>query len=300
MEIGLDVGTGFTKSAAGGKTFLFPSLYTAMYSDRKSIDDLSGRERLVETVGFDALKTARGVKASMVRPVQHGMPFNTRGFRALVKNSLTIAGINDSIAETTICVGITYDAKEKRKDLEKIVRSFKPKSCIIVPQAYGTLVYAGKKTGTVVNIGHGTTEIISITPGNIDGKSVKMGGDYVMSQLSSGKGDYVNFGKLFSKYPEKTANLVRLLVDGIVDELSRVLGSGDNDIILAGGGSLIPGVREEIKKIGRNVIFPDDPVFSNAIGLEMMAMKRNGKSSPIKPAVTKPPEIAEKPPVETD
>ena len=41
------------------------------------------------------------------------------------------------------------------------------------------MVYLGKKTDTVVNIGHGTTEIISITPGNIDGKSVKMDRDVV-------------------------------------------------------------------------------------------------------------------------
>lgn len=278
MEVGLDVGTGFVKVSANGKKVSFPSLYSCMYSDRRSITDASGRDILRECVGMDAIRMGRNRNANMLRPVKHGLPARERGFLALVRKALKSVDVTEP-ADTTICVGITFDARDGRRKIERLIKSLKPRKCMVLPQAYGTLVSLNKSTGVVVNIGHGTTEIIIITPGNIDGISIPKGGELVMSQLGRDRGDYVHHERLFTENPEKTARLVEILAEHIADELSRMIGAGKGQVILAGGGSMMPNMKETIEGlIGMPVTVPADPVFSNAIGLEMMARKDAARS----------------------
>ena len=43
--------------------------------------------------------------------------------------------------------------------------SLKPASCAVIPQVTGTLVSCGRESGMVINMGHGTTEVISVHGG---------------------------------------------------------------------------------------------------------------------------------------
>ncbi len=278
MDVGIDIGTGFTKVASGGRKVSFPSLYSCMYSDgRKTVEDEAGKSVLAEAVGSEAIRMGGGDRAILIRPVRHGMPHNGRGYEALAMKAAESVGW-DAGVPLNLAVGITYDARGERKRMERMFSSrLGPATLRILPQAYGTLVYCGMKQGMVVNIGHGTTEIISIRPGRVDGRSIRKASEFVTSQLGGGRDSYVGHEALFSGNPGMVAKLARLLAEHVADEASRMDHAGDA-IILAGGGSLIPGVREAMGRImDAEITVPDDPVFSNALGLEMLAARNPGR-----------------------
>ena len=73
------------------------------------------------------------------------------------------------------------------------------RECVVIPRAVGTLVSCGRRGGTVINIGHGTTEIMNIQSGGVDGVSLEKATDLVVSQISrrTDKGAYVGYAGLF-------------------------------------------------------------------------------------------------------
>ena len=268
MNVGLDVGTGFVKVSGNGKRVRFPSLYSCGYVDDGSPADVPGRQAVTEVVGFDAARMEDARNSILVRPVRGGVPFHDRGFAALILHAIKSVGITAD-AESHIAVGIPYGAREYRRRIEKFVASSSGGRVTVVPQAYGTLLACGKKYGTVINIGHGTTEILAVTKSAREGRSVPRAGEFVTGQLDAKRAGYVNYKRLISENQARTTRLVSMLVDHIADEISQMI---SGDVILSGGGSTLPGLRELLEKsLDTKMILPDDPVFSNAIGLEHLA-----------------------------
>ena len=227
----------------------------------------------------------------LIRPVKHGVPHDTHGFALLAKEAIKKAGIEDA-GNCGIAVGITFDAKGARKKIQSIINGkLKPALCVVLPQAYGTLVSCGKKHGTVINIGHGTTEIIHIGAGGIEGTSIDKASEFVTMQLAkkAKREAYLNYKSLFEEEPVQTAKLSELLARHIADEVSRM--SIQGDIILAGGGSMIPNMKESLEKLlDRTLVTLDDPVYSNARGLEKLAIDAIKKAG-ITEAVQSTPQI---------
>lgn len=281
LAVGLDAGTGFTKISTNGRTAIFPSLYGCIYAAPPKMDDLtkSAKKVLVEAVGKKAIKIGKNRNGILIRPIKYGVPYDDHGFVMLAREALERVGI-DNPAESTIIIGITYDARMHHRAIKRIIDSkIKPHYCRIAPQAYGTLKSCGKHEGMVINIGHGTTEIMHMGSSSMEGMSIDRASEFVTRQLAktSVRDAYTNYKKLFEENESLTAKFVDMLAKYIADEVTRM--DVPDEIVLSGGGSQIPGMKSSLETaLGRTLMVPDDPVFSNARGLEMMAAEHIKKS----------------------
>ena len=281
--VGLDIGTGYTKVSGGKRSAVFPTL-CAMAQARsvRNVEDMDigadGGSGIVERVGNDAVGLDLRREWIMVRPVRHGLPYDRRGYAMVARHALKLIGVRPE--NSVICAGVTYDAKKYRGIVHKIIMSLKPASCAVIPQVIGTLVSCGRESGMVINIGHGTTEVISVHGGSADGISIPKASDFVISQISqrNSKSAYVDHEGLFAGNAAAVGRLVPMLAAHIADEVVRI-GSPD-EVVLAGGGSLIPGMADALSKaVGCSVIPVDDPVMSNAVGFETKAAVLVGRLS---------------------
>ena len=96
--------------------------------------------------------------------------------------------------------------------------------------------------------------------------------DLILPQISPGnrKVAYVDHKNLFARNAAAVERLMPMLVAHIADEVVRI-GSPD-EVVLAGGDSLIPGMTDALSKaVGCSVIPADDPVMDNALGFEAKA-----------------------------
>ena len=283
IPVGLDIGTGFVKVSASGRHLIFPSLIGRILTDDRSPGEATAagggqKKRIVERAGKGALDVGSNRHGSLIRPVRHGLPYDDAGFGLLVQEAIAMLGNGDSVA---IVAGVPHDPHgdpkkhvENSTHIQKIINKHaKPELIRIVPQAYGTLKSCSKKFGTVINIGHGTTEIITVTKNGFpDGFSIDRAADFVISQLGAGqrREDYVNYERLLSADPKKTERLVRMLASHIADDVSRI--KIVEPLILAGGGSQLPGIKERFEELlGVEITIPDNPTFANAVGYEMIA-----------------------------
>ena len=281
--VGLDTGTGYTKVSGGKRSAVFPTLCAMAHA--RSVRSVvymdigaDGGSGIVERVGNDAIGLDLRREWIMVRPVRHGLPYDRRGYAMVARHALKLIGVKPE--RSVICAGVTYDAKKYRGIVYKIIMSLKPVSCAVIPQVIGTLVSCGRESGMVINIGHGTTEVISVHGGSADGISIPKASDFVISQISTrnSKSAYVDHEDLFARNATAVGRLVPMLAAHIADEVVRI-GSPD-EVILAGGGSLIPGMADALSKtVGCSVIPVDDPVMSNAVGFEAKAAVLVGRLS---------------------
>ena len=300
IAVGLDIGTGWVKVAALGRREMFPSLYSCTYAPGagdadvlKSADE-KGRPKAIlrDAVGEAAATMASGRFATLIRPVKHGVPHDGRGYSRLAVEALRRVGIDDP-GRAVICAGVPYDSRGDRDRIGKlIVAAAKPAYCMVLPQAYGTLKACGLAAATIVNIGHGTTEIMRVGQEGLYAVSIQKASEFVLGQLvqrqgRTGRDAYTDHEKVLADDPKMTAKLVDLLAVHIADEVQQFGGGGggggggaaDAGIVLSGGGSRMPGMDKALTKAlggGIGVRAVDEPSYSNAIGLEMMAREMFG------------------------
>ena len=285
--VGLDIRTGYTKVTGGKRSAVFPTLRaTAQAKSVRNVADMDisadGGPGIIERVGNDAVGLDLRREWVVVRPVRHGLPYDRRGYAMVARHALKLIGVKPE--RSVVCAGVTYDAKKYRGIVYKIIMSLKPASCAVIPQVIGTLMSCGRESGMVINIGHGTTEIISVHGGSAGGISIPKASDFVISQISqrNSKSAYVDHEGLFAGNAAAVGRLVPMLAARIADEVVRI-GSPD-EVVLAGGGSLIPGMAGALSKaVGCGVIPVDDPVMSSALGFEAKAAVlagRLGEESP--------------------
>lgn len=298
---------------------MFPSLYSCTYAPGAGDDDVVSRAGekgapkavLRDAVGDDAVVMAAGRFATLIRPVKHGVPHDGRGYSRLAAEALRAADIKDP-ENAVICAGVPYDARDDRERIRRlIVAAVKPAHCLVLPQAYGTLKACGRMTGTIVNIGHGTTEIMRAGPEGMYAVSIPKASEFVLHQLAqrqrrSGRDAYTDPKVILGDDPRMTARLVELLATHIADEVQHfgpispprsdaaaaAAAAGrpssqpppggahmpaEPDILLSGGGSRLPGMAEALEKaLGGAVTvgLVDRPSYSNALGLEITARER--------------------------
>ena len=305
VAVGLDVGTGWVKVSARGRRAMFPSLYSCTYAPGSGDADIikgaeeKGKPKAVlrDAVGEAAAAMASGRFATLIRPVKHGVPHDGRGYSRLAAEALRAVGIDDP-SMAVICAGVPYDSRADRDRIKRLIRAaVKPAFCAVLPQAYGTLKACGLKAGTVVNIGHGTTEIMRVGSEGVYGVSIQRASEFVLQQLAqrqgrTGRDAYTDHDAVLAEDPKMAARLVELLAVHIADEIqqfgapSRTAPEGGGSaggagIILSGGGSRLTGMKEALKgALGGavDVLMVDEPSYSNAIGLEMMARDAFGEA----------------------
>ena len=288
IPVGIDVGSGFTKIVGNGKKARFPSLFASIQAgEMRNVNDMKIKKGpAIEVVGEKAVGIGKSKNGILIRPVKYGMPFSEKGYGKLVEHAVEQLGIpKERYGDIVICGGVTFDAKKQVKDVFRIInKALKPKKCLVLPQAVGTLLACKRNSGIIVNVGHGTTEIIQVRDDHVDGISIRKATEFVIGQITKERGAYTSFEKIIEQNMPKAKELTKMLAEHIADEIAR-LDTSTLDIIIAGGGSKLPEIKEALEKILRKeIITVDDPIFSNAMGFESMAREVEIKPEPAKPA----------------
>ena len=272
--IGLDIGTGFVKCVSDTKKIKFPSL--CAYRQHEIWERNKGR---IEAVGDEAVKLSEYPDAVVIRPVMLGRPVNEKAFEELVKKAVDLVLQNNDaigqeleLARSCMVIGLPYEARSHAASIQKMVtRLFHPKRCDVVPQVLGTLVDVDLSSGIIVSIGQGTTEIVAFKDYSaIRGISIHHSVNDISSKLGTSKTSYLDTS-IFTN--PKVNSLVTMLADSILDDLNGVRQDLQQlPIVVSGGGIMIPGLKEAIEtRLSQDIIIPQDPVMSNALGLFKLA-----------------------------
>jgi len=298
--VGLDIGSGFTKCFDGERRLLFPSVYA--YRQPSLWEDA---ESIVEGTGEAALEIAQHPSAVTLYPVVDGRPQH-QAFLKLAEEALRRLEAR-SYSKVFLVSGLPYETG--RQDRELIKRQLRERLEIgelaVYPQSLGTLFDLDLRSGTVINIGHGTTEVLVVENLNaLGGVSEPLASDYIAQALTdhiqrrhgfkpttenildliTGKTeeitafdrptvhrkeieDRIETG--VEKLAEKICYDTRLLLTQLPPNLECT-----GKIVLSGGGSLIRGVKENIvERLGVEVTAPSNPIFSNVQGFYKMGRK---------------------------
>ena len=273
--VGIDVGTGTVKVAVGEQRFRFPSIVAHGF-----LSDWS-EDTQIHEVGDAALSLANIRSISLKQPVHRGTPTNITDYLDLFKHALkeTYKYKGDMLIrypqnpqECDIVAGLPNISKDMAKDItKKVNRYIKPRNFRLISQSAGTLMNENRKTGIVCHIGHGTTEILVMINERIArAKTVTFGVGDMLEGLSASN-DIASITKhdIFRSKDKVLAQQKTLLANNIQNILEKiVLEYRDIPLIFAGGGSLIPGLLDEIKSdIISNYITSVEPIYGNALGM---------------------------------
>jgi len=256
--IAIDAGTGFVKCISAHMRVSFPSIYGTRSMTRWE----DPKEGTVESVGYEAVRMSMYPDAVLVRAVLEGRIADEKAFGAIIKEAARQLGCERDLGSLLVVMGLPYGAASQKQHLERLVeRSLKPQRVLVIPQSIGTLLSEDAKTGIVLSIGQGTTELVlfeDLRP--ISGISIPQACDYLYEDLA---------------YLEHEKNTIdRKKIDGLTTILANKLAvfktklSNEYDVHISGGGVLVEGLYESLKaKVDDNLKLVKDPVYSNAQGL---------------------------------
>ncbi len=271
LRIGLDIGTGFVKCVSDHGSVVFPSLYV-----KRTHGDWADADS--EAIGERATKMLHTAGAATVRPIVRGRPDPRyqKQVEMLIREAVSRIRVAagraaDCNEKARMAVGLPYEASDCREAISKTVKRCVPADrCDVVAQAVGTLVEMDRSTGMVVSIGQGTSEIVVIEDNQvIDGESSRWASEFITRKI----GKFAHLDKdLLHRRRETCKKYARVLAGNLADEIADMSSGYGHayDVVLSGGGLLIPGVRDELEsrlKKRFKISVPADPVMSNAAGL---------------------------------
>jgi actin-like ATPase involved in cell morphogenesis len=166
-------------------------------------------------------------------------------------------------------MGLPYGAALQRQQLEKIIeRILKPGKVLVIPQSIGTLLAEDTRTGIVLSIGQGTTELVlfeNLKP--VSGVSIPQACDYLYDEDDLA---YLEYEKnIIDK--KKINALTSILSNKLASFKTRL--NKQYDVYVSGGGALITGLCESLQgKVPDNLRIVKDPVYSNATGLYKLGL----------------------------
>ncbi len=294
-SVGLDIGTNYTKATMDGKEVIsFPSI--VVYGEEKDWS-LTGENKDIY-VGEEALAMVQSLEnVEAMRPLHEGRIMN-QSYMELARQALNMMDVQPDVIATGMPV---KSSKSEREELAKDIKKEFNADALIYPEPAGTLAQMNTQTGVCVDIGFGTTDIavlsqmeyirgdtlllgvdwlynnlevlirknygINITPEEIT--KLLTTSNYELGRIRSGKTIKIShkdvsneYNKLLKNWLDRIVSRTKLIVEGLSTDIV-------DQIVLTGGGSLLPGVYEEFKSNFEsiaNVVKPDDPVSSNAIG----------------------------------
>ena len=257
--IAIDAGTGFVKCVSSHLRRSFPSIYASRRLTRWE----DPKEGVVEAVGYEAKKMSVYPDTVLVRAVLEGKIAEERAFVAIIREAVREIGCERELESLLIVMGLPYGAALQKQQLEKLVeRALKPKKIFVIPQSIGTLLAEDARTGIVLSIGHGTTELVlfeNLKP--VTGISIPQACDYLYDDDLA----YTEYEKnIMDK--KKIDALTSILANKLASFKTRL--NKQYEIYVSGGGVLVSGLCESLQgKISDSLRIVKDPVYSNAIGL---------------------------------
>jgi actin-like ATPase involved in cell morphogenesis len=258
--IAIDAGTGFVKCVSSHLRVSFPSIYAS----RRLTKWEDPKEGTAEAVGYEAVRMSIYPDTILVRAVLEGKIAEEKAFVAIIREAVRELGCGRELASLLIMMGLPYGAALQKQQLEKLVeRSLRPSKVLVIPQSIGTLLSEGARTGMVLSIGQGTTELVlfeNLKP--VTGVSIPQACDYLYD------GDdlaYLEYEKnIIDK--KKIDALTSILANKLASFKTRL--NKQYEIYVSGGGALVPGLCESLQaKISDSIRIVKDPVYSNATGL---------------------------------
>src|SRR5487761_1856792 len=179
--IAIDAGTGFVKCVSSHLRRSFPSIYASRRLTRWE----DPKEGVVEAVGYEAKKMSVYPDAVLVHAVLEGKIAEERAFVAIIRGAVRELGCKGDIGSLLVVMGLPYGAALQKQQLEKLVeRSLRPRKVLVILQSIGTLLAEDARTGIVLSIGQGTTELVlfeNLKP--ISGTSIPQACDYLYEDL---------------------------------------------------------------------------------------------------------------------
>ena len=258
--IAIDAGTGFVKCVSAHLRRSFPSIYGTRRLTRWE----DHKEGTIDAVGYEARKMSSYPDAVLVRAVLEGKMAEEKAFVSIIREATRQLGCERDTSSLLIVMGLPYGAALQKQQLEKLVeRTLKPKKVLVIPQSIGTLLAEDARTGMVLSIGQGTTELAlfeNLKP--ISGISIPQACDYLYDEDDLA---YIDWEKnIIDK--KKIDSLTSILSNKLAAFKTRL--NTPYKIYLSGGGALIPGLYESLQgKVPDNLVLVKDPVYSNATGL---------------------------------
>ncbi|MDE1767264.1 MAG: rod shape-determining protein, partial [Thaumarchaeota archaeon] len=180
--IAIDAGTGFVKCISAHMRICFPSVFATRRLTRWE----DPKEGMVEAVGYDAVRMSIYPDAVLVRAVLEGRIAEEKAFAAIIREAIRKLGCEQDLGSLVVVMGLPYGAAQQKQYLEKLVeRNLKPRQVLVIPQSIGTLLSEDARTGIVLSIGQGTTELVlfeDLKP--ISGTSILQACDYLYEDLA--------------------------------------------------------------------------------------------------------------------
>jgi actin-like ATPase involved in cell morphogenesis len=257
--IAIDAGTGFVKCVSSHLRRLFPSIYASRRLTRWE----NPKEGTVDAVGYEAVEMSVYPDTVLVRAVLEGKIAEEKAFVSIIREAVRELGCERDANSLLIVMGLPYGAASQKQNLEKLVeRALKPKRILVISQSIGTLLAEDARTGIVLSIGQGTTEIVlfeNLKP--IAGISIQQACDFLYEDDLA----YLEYEQ--NNMDRKKINaLTTILANKLAAFKTRL--NKDYDIYVSGGGALVPGLYESLQeKIHNGLRIVKDPVYSNATGL---------------------------------
>lgn len=256
--VAMDAGTGFVKCVSAHMRVCFPSVFGTRRMTRWE----DPKEGTVEAVGYEAVQMSAYPDTVLVRAVLEGRIAEEKAFVALIREAVRKLGCERDLESLLVVMGLPYGAAQQKQYLEKLVeRSLKPRQVLVIPQSIGTLLSEDTRTGIVLSIGQGTTELVlfeDLKP--ISGTSIPQACDYLYEDLA------------YLEHEKNSADKKR--VDALTTILANKLAvfqtnlTKEYDIYMSGGGALVEGLCESLQgKVQDSLRIVKDPVYSNATGL---------------------------------
>ncbi|MCG3253012.1 MAG: ParM/StbA family protein [Candidatus Heimdallarchaeota archaeon] len=239
------------------------------------------------------------------------------GEQILIATGVPVATSQDEMS--TLSKGLSEEMElNVRNDATGETHSYNinVQKCLVLPEPYGSYYQILKTSGEsravdaiIVDIGHGSTDILTVYQGRLmrtASGSLEEAVDTLTTRMARTLQEKT--GKIIRPFDlMKTIekNLKAVMVGGqqydvsevkeyytqsiseiIIDETSRLLGTLPPDawierVILTGGGAYVFGDtlkemmwKENIVKSPEEVVVPDNPVMCNAMGFELIAQSR--------------------------
>ncbi len=299
VHIGLDIGTNYTKATKDGKNVtIFPSI--VVYGEEKDWN-LTGKSKNIY-IGEEALTlTENAENIEALRPIHDGRLIHS-SYIELAKYAIKVLDVKPNVIATGLPV---KSSKKEREELLSSIKSEIGVDALIFPEPVGTLAYLGIDTGVCIDIGFGTTDILVLSKMEyLKGDTMLLGIDWLfdnieviirnkaginltpeeltklivekkeVGRIRSGRRITVSYKdiaeeyeKLIKNWIERIANRVKLLLEGLSTTIV-------DNLVLTGGGALLPGVKEGFENSFKEITeikVPDNPIAANALGYYILA-----------------------------